>query len=158
VQLTWRSGLGFVYDMQSMRVERTFAYLGEGWGLTQDGNRLIMSDGTAYLRFLDPTTCQEVGRLAVTDAGQPVSHLNELEMVNGRLFANVWPRHYIVMIDLSSGNVVGKVDLSGILKEYAGSRPVDVLNGIAYDPGEDRLFVTGKWWPVLFEIRLSRRT
>lgn len=157
VQLTYRSGLGFIYDMQSMRVERTFTYTGEGWGLTRDEDRLIMSDGTTFLRFLDPTTHQEIGRLSVTDNGLPLSHLNELELIKGKLFANVWPSNHIVIIDLSSGIVVGKVNLSGIVNEYINGRRVDVLNGIAYDSEKDRLFVTGKWWPVLFEIRLKPR-
>ena len=157
VQLTWRSGLGFVYDMQFMRVERTFTYPGEGWGLTQDGDRLIMSDGTSSVRFLDPSTLRETGRLAVTDSGRPVNHLNELEMINGRLFANVWKKTYIVMIDLVDGTVIGKVDLTGILMGHTAGKKTDVLNGIAYDAGQDRLFVTGKLWPVLFEIRIIPR-
>lgn len=157
VQLTWRSGLGFVYDLVSMRVEQTFSYAGEGWGLTQDGDRLILSDGTSSVRFLDPSTFRETGRLAVTDSGRPVNHLNELEMVNGRLFANVWKKNYIVMIDLVDGTVIGKVDLTGILMRHTAGKTTDVLNGIAYDAGQDRLFVTGKLWPVLFEIRIIPR-
>jgi len=157
VQLTWQAGMGFVYDLRSFKVKRTFTYPGEGWGLTQDGSRLIMSDGTASLRFLDPATFSEKGRLTVTDSGRPLDHLNELEMVKGRLFANIWKQYYIAVIELTDGSVVGKIDLNGILTGYASARSEDVLNGIAYDAYQDRLFVTGKRWPVLFEIKIRHR-
>ena len=153
VQLTWQAGVGFVYDRRTFDRTRTFTYTGEGWGLTYDGTRLIMSDGSATLRFLDPKTLEETGRLEVKDGGRPVRNLNELEMVKGELFANVWESYRIARISLKTGQVTGWIDLRGILdpKDAAG---VDVMNGIAYDAAADRLFVTGKLWPKLFEVRL----
>lgn len=154
VQLTWQAGVGFVYDKTSFQRTRTFSYRGEGWGLTYDGTRLIMSDGTASLRFLDPKTLKETGRLRVTDGGRPVDDLNELEVVKGEIFANIWNSDRIARIDPKTGVVRGWIDLRGILapSDAAG---VDVLNGIAYDAAGDRLFVTGKLWPKLFEIRIK---
>ncbi len=156
IQLTWQSNVAFVYDLATFAPLRTFSYEGEGWGLTHDRTRLIMSDGTADLRFLDPTTFRETKRITVRDRGEPVSELNELEMVKGEIFANVWQTDRICRIDPATGRVVGWIDLSGLLPpaERAG---VDVLNGIAYDEAHDRLFVTGKLWPTLFEIALERR-
>jgi len=153
VQLTWQGGVGFVYDRATFQRARTFTYTGEGWGLAYDGTRLIMSDGTAFLRFLDPKTLKETGRVQVTDGGRPVQHLNELEVVKGEVYANVWQSDRIARIDPKSGQVRGWIDLKGILdpKDAAG---VDVMNGIAYDAAGDRLFVTGKLWPKLFEIRV----
>ena len=154
VQLTWQSGIGFVYDRTTFRRTRTFTYAGEGWGLTYDGTRLIMSDGTSFLRFLDPKTLKETGRLQVKDGARPVEQLNELEMVKGELFANVWGTDRIVRIDPKSGVVRGWIDLRGLL-DSGDAAGVDVLNGIAYDAAGDRLFVTGKLWPKLFEIRIK---
>ena len=158
VQLTWREGTGFVYDQASFRPVSRFTYLGEGWGLTHDGRRLIMSDGTAQLRFLDPATFAEQGRITVTDNGRPLPYLNELEFVRGEVFANVWTTDRIARIDPATGRVTGWLDLSGLLSaaDRAG-REVDVLNGIAYDARGDRLFVTGKLWPKLYELRLTPR-
>jgi len=136
-------------------VQRRFSYQGEGWALTQDGKRLIMSDGTPDLRFLDPDTLQETGRITVTYDGRPVRQVNELEWVKGRIYANVWETNTMIMIDPASGNITGVVDLTGLLgtaQRPAG--PDSVLNGIAYDSVHDRLFVTGKNWPKLFEIRV----
>jgi glutaminyl-peptide cyclotransferase len=149
--LTWQSGVGFIYNRASLSRTRTFTYSGEGWGLTHDGARLIMSDGTAYLRFLDKATQKETGRLQVRDGETPVANLNELEYVKGEVFANVWMTHRIARISLKTGSVTGWIDLHGLLtpREY---QSVDVLNGIAYDAAADRLFVTGKYWPKLFEI------
>lgn len=158
ISLTWKSELGFVYDLASFRMERRFHYAGEGWALTQDGKRIIMSDGTPELRFLDPDTLRETGRLRVTVEGRPLPNINELEWVRGEIYANVWQTNVIVRIDPVSGDVVGVIDLAGLLTEsdrIAGQ--TDVLNGIAYDALHDRLFVTGKNWPKLFEIRLRRR-
>lgn len=158
VGLTYRSGTGFVYDLKTFKPLRQFKYRGEGWGLTHDGKRLIMSDGTAELRFWDPQTLQEIGRLQVTDGGRPVPHLNELEWVKGEIFANVWQTDRIARIDPGSGRVTGWIDLTGLLP--AADRIegyTDVLNGIAYDAAQDRLFVTGKRWPKLFEIRIVSR-
>lgn len=156
IQLTWQSGVGFVYDRASFQRQRTFTYAGEGWGLTYDGRRLIMSDGTATLRFLDPQTLKETGRVEVRDAGRPVPQLNELEVVKGEILANVWQTERIVRISPKTGEVLGWIDMRGLLTPSEASR-VDVMNGIAYDAKNDRLFVTGKYWPKLFEIRLISR-
>lgn len=155
LQLTWTTNVGFVYDISSFRVARTFTYPGEGWGLTHDDARLIMSDGTPSLRFLDPSTFRETGRLVVRDAGRNVDDLNELEWVGDQIYANVWLTDRIAIINPGSGSVTAWIDLAGLLpaRDRAG---VDVLNGIAYDAARDRLFVTGKLWPRLFEIRIRR--
>jgi len=155
VQLTWKSNIGFVYDALTFELKKTFRYPGEGWGLTRDNDRLVMSDGTSSLRFLDPDTMRETGRLEVSDNGFPVSMLNELEMVRGQIFANVWNTYEIVIISPQSGHVTGRISLVGILEKYKVRTEVGVLNGIAYDPDRDRLFITGKRWPKLFEIRLK---
>lgn len=154
IQLTWQSGVGFVYDKKTFQRQRTFNYEGEGWGLTYDGTRLIMSDGTPTLRFLDPQTLKETGRLEVKDGGRPVDEINELEMVKGELFANVWPTDRIARINPKTGQVTAWLDLTGIL-DPRDRVNVDVLNGIAYDAAGDRVFVTGKQWPKVFEIRLK---
>ena len=154
IQLTWQAGLGFVYDQRTFEQKRTFTYRGEGWGLTQDGTRLIMSDGSAYLRFLDPATLRETGKLAVRDGGALVKNLNELEVVKGEIFANVWQSDRIARISPKTGAVTGWIDLRGLLTPREASR-VDVMNGIAYDAAGDRLFVTGKLWPRLFEIQIA---
>ena len=153
IQLTWQANVGFVYDAKTFERRRTFTYTGEGWGLTHDGTRLIMSDGSSELRFLDPKTFKETGRVQVTDGGRPVEQLNELEFVKGEIYANVWMVDRIARISPTTGRVLGWIDLGGLLspQEAVG---VDVLNGIAYDAKGDRLFVTGKWWPKLFEIRV----
>ena len=133
-----------------------FNYPTEGWGITHDDERLIMSDGTATLYFWDPETLAEIGRVEVTDNGQPVTRLNELEYINGEVYANVWQTDLIARIDPGTGQVVGWIDLTGLLGPAdRGQQPVDVLNGIAYDAATDRLFVTGKLWPKLFEIKLQ---
>jgi glutaminyl-peptide cyclotransferase len=154
VQLTWQSGVGFVYDKTTFQRTRTFNYRGEGWGLTYDGTRLIMSDGTATLRFLDPKTLQETGKLQVRDGSRPLDRLNELEVVKGEIFANIWQTDRIARISPKTGSVLGWIDLAGLL-DPRDARSVDVLNGIAYDSKADRLFVTGKLWPKLFEIRIK---
>jgi len=154
VQLTWKARLGFVYDKTSFERQQIFAYPTEGWGITHDGQQLIMSDGTATLYFWDPETLAETGRIAVADNGQPVPLLNELEYVRGEIWANVYRTDRIARIDPATGQVVGWIDLSGLLEPEDLTEPVDVLNGIAYDSENERLFVTGKWWPKLFEIEL----
>ena len=154
VQLTYQSGVGFVYDRTTFQRTRTFNYRGEGWGLAYDGTRLIMSDGTETLRFLDPATLKQIGRLTVRDAGRPVEDLNELEIVKGEIFANVWRTDRIARISPKTGAVTGWIDLAGLL-DPRDAQGADVLNGIAYDAAKDRLFVTGKLWPKLFEIRLK---
>ena len=156
VQLTWQSQAGFVYDLKTFKRQSSFRYTGEGWGLARDAQRLVMSDGTATLRWLDPASFKETARVTVTDGGMPVGQLNELEMVKGQIFANVWPTDRIAIIDPGSGRVAGWIDLAGLLPAAERAR-TDVLNGIAYDPARDRLFVTGKLWPKLFEIRLKPR-
>lgn len=153
IELTWQSHVGFVYDRASFNPARTFSYTGEGWGLTHDDASLIMSDGTASLRFLDPTTFAEKRRVQVTDGGAPVVRLNELEYVKGEVLANVWQTDHIARIAPESGRVLGWIDLHGLLPAGEAS-PDGVLNGIAYDAARDRLFVTGKLWPKLFEIRI----
>ena len=159
VELTWRSEVGFTYDLSTFRLRAQFHYQGEGWALTQDGRRLIMSDGTPQLRFLDPETLAETGRLDVTLNGRPLAMLNEVEWVKGEILANVWQTNYIVRIDPATGQVTGVIDLSSLVQaELAKGRQIDVLNGIAYDAQHDRLFVTGKLWPDLYEIRLTGPT
>lgn len=154
VQLTWKAGLGFVYDLASFRLLREFRYPGEGWGLTFDGERLVMSDGSDSLRFLDPETLREVRRLPVLADGAPVRNLNELEWIEGEIWANLWTEDRIARIRPDTGEVTAFVDLSGILPPASRLPESDVLNGIAWDPEGRRIFVTGKKWPTLFEIEL----
>lgn len=155
IQLTWQSGLGLVYGKQNMTEVGNFSYQTEGWGITSDNKSLIMSDGTDVLHILDPESFKELGRILVTANGKPLQGLNELEYIKGQIYANVWPTNWIAIISPESGKVKGKINLQGILQEsdLQGSR-VDVLNGIAYDALGDRLFVTGKLWPKLFEIKV----
>ena len=157
IEITWQTQAGFIYDLATFALRSQFTYPGEGWGLTQDGRRIIMSDGTAQLRFWNPETLMEEGRVTVTDQGRPVNELNELEWVKGEVYANVYQTNRIARIDPNSGKVVGWIDLTGILSSEDRLREVDVLNGIAYDAKGDRLFVTGKLWPKLFEIRLVKK-
>ncbi len=158
ISLTWKSHVGFVFDLATLKQQRSFSYEGEGWALTQDGKQLIMSDGTAELRFLNPKTLRETRRLQVTLEGRPLQNVNELEWVKGEIYANVWQSDWIVRIDPRSGEVVGVISLAGILKSSVRvPGPDSVLNGIAYDAKGDRLFVTGKDWPKLFEIRVKKR-
>jgi glutaminyl-peptide cyclotransferase len=158
IQLTWQSHQGFVYDKASFKLLKTFTYPTEGWGLTQDGTSLIMSDGTPVIHFLDPVTFQETKRITVTHQGQPVFNLNELEYARGEILANVWQTDRIARIAPETGQVIGWIDLTGLLTPADRQPPVDVLNGIAYDTEHDRLFVTGKLWPKLFEIALRPRS
>jgi glutamine cyclotransferase len=155
LQLTWETNVGFIYNLPSFELERTFQYTGEGWGLTHDRDRLIMSDGTPRLRFLDPATQRELGGVEVRDADRSVDDLNELEFVKGEVYANVWLTDRIAIIAPQSGQVTAWVDLAG-LRPAPDQRGNDVLNGIAYDEARDRLFVTGKLWPRLFEIRVRK--
>ena len=153
IQLTLSAGLGFVYDRRSFSKLEEFSFTPEGWGLTHDGRQLIMSDGSAELRFLDPDSFQETRRLLVTDDGFPVSMLNELEYVEGEIYANIWQTDRIARISPDTGKVMGWIDLTGLRAENPRA---GVLNGIAYDSEGRRLFVTGKNWPELFEISLVR--
>jgi glutamine cyclotransferase len=154
-QLTWRSNVGFVYDKATFQSMRRFNYDTEGWGLTTDGKSLIMSDGTRTLYYLDPNTLQVTGKVQVKGGPATIAdmRLNELEYVKGEVYANVWPTDFIVRIDPESGEVVGWANLAGILSSDE-SKGVDALNGIAYDFVDDKLFVTGKYWPTMFEIKL----
>ncbi|MDE2307674.1 MAG: glutaminyl-peptide cyclotransferase [Xanthomonadaceae bacterium] len=158
VQLTWQSETGFVYDLASFKLLRTFSYPGEGWALTRDSRHLYMSDGSAVLRILDPDTLKATGSIMVEANGIPVTNLNELEWVKGQIYANIWLTNRIARIDPASGHVIGWIDLDGLLDVNRLPDPGnDVLNGIAYDAAHDRLFVTGKRWPKLFEIKLVKR-
>jgi len=163
IGLTWIAETGFVFDLKTFAQKRSFAYRGEGWGLTSDGSRLIMSDGTAELRFLDPETLREIGRLQVTHKGRPLTNLNELEWIEGtdgtgEIFANVWLTDMIVRIDEKSGAVIGVIDARLLRARLGAAMGIDdVLNGIAWDAKSNRLFVTGKHWPKLFEVRLRER-
>jgi glutamine cyclotransferase len=149
VQLTWKAGIGFVYDKETLSIERQFTYPGEGWGLTEDGERLIMSDGTSYLRFLNPETLAETGRVQILDDGQPVDQLNELEWIGGEVWANVWQTPEIVRVDPESGHVLGWIDLSQLVE----SEPRGVLNGIA-NKGR-RIYVTGKRWTSIYQVEIE---
>jgi glutamine cyclotransferase len=153
-QLTWRSHVGFVYDKDSFQLLGFFNYPSEGWGLTHDGKRLIMSDGTATLHFLNTETLEETGQIVVHDDNGPVTSLNELEYIEGQVYANVWKTDRIATINPHTGQVTGWIDLIGLLSPEDYGQPVDVLNGIAYDAERDRIFVTGKFWPKVFEIEV----
>lgn len=154
IGITWQEQTAFVLDLKTFKLWRKFNYAGEGWGITHDGRELIMSDGSAELRFLDPLTFKELRRVRVTAAGRPVDQLNELEWVDGEVYANVWQTDRIARINPKTGNVTGWIDLTGLLPQRGGAD--DVLNGIAYDAKARRLFVTGKLWPRLFEIQLTK--
>lgn len=156
-QLTWKRQTGFVYDLNTFQTLTNFTYTGEGWGLTTDGHSLIRSDGTAMIHFFDPATFAETRTITVTANGQPVKNINELEWVKGLIYANIWKSYYVIQIDPATGNVVGIVDFSGLLLPTDVDEHTDVFNGIAYDAATDRLFVTGKCWPKLFEVKLKRK-
>ncbi|HMT20510.1 MAG TPA: glutaminyl-peptide cyclotransferase [Promineifilum sp.] len=154
-QLTWQEQTGFVYDRATFELLQTFAYPTEGWGITHDGRRLIVSDGTSTLYFRDPDTLQETGHITVRDHRGPVNRLNELEYVNGEIWANIWLSDLIARISPETGNVLGYIDLTGLLNTENLAQPADVLNGIAFDPATGRIFVTGKLWPSIFEIEVT---
>jgi len=155
IQLTWQSHIGFVYDAATFDLLDDFAYSTEGWGLAYDGEQLVMSDGTATLRFLDPDTLSETHTLIVKDGETPITRLNELEFVDGEIWANVYQTDRIARISPRTGNVIGWIDLSGLLPPEDRLQRVDVLNGIAWDAENERIYVTGKWWPKLFEISVQ---
>jgi glutaminyl-peptide cyclotransferase len=161
-QLSYTTEVGFVYDFATFQEKSRFKYPGEGWSMTTDGKVIYMDDGTPQIRIWDPETLEEKGRFTVTDEGKPVKDINELEWVKGELFANIWQTDRIARIDPKTGKVVGWIDLTGLLAASdivdTGDFRTDVLNGIAYDAQHDRLFVTGKNWPKLFEIKLSKKT
>lgn len=160
-QVTWTSQKGYVYDRQTLRRIREFEYAGQGWGLTNDGASLILSDGSALLRFIDPSTFAVLRTVTVQDSGREVRSLNELEMVNGEIYANVWETSRVARINPASGAVLGWIDLAGVFSESDRRRylkpgqQVDVLNGIAFDELTSRLYVTGKWWPRMYEITVD---
>jgi glutaminyl-peptide cyclotransferase len=154
VQLTWQSHVAFIYDRFSFRLLRTVPYDCDGWGLTADDKSLILSDGTAEIRFFDPATFREVRHIYVSDHGHEVTDLNELEYIHGQIYANVWHTNRIARISPETGRVLGWIDLAGLLAPGEVSDPEAVLNGIAYDAVHDRMFVTGKLWPKLFEIKV----
>jgi glutaminyl-peptide cyclotransferase len=154
IQVTWQSQAGFVYDLSDFHLLRRFSYTGEGWGLATNGREIFMSDGTAEIRVLDGRTLEEKRRLKVHDGSTSVTRLNELEYVEGELFANVWETDRIARISPQSGKVIGWIDLTGLLSPVYRREENAVLNGIAYDPAGKRLFVTGKLWPSVFEIQL----
>jgi len=156
-QVTWKHQKGFVYDRTTFAVQKEFTYTGEGWGLTTDGRTLIMSDGTHEIRFIDPDTFQVLRTVRVFYRGQAVTYLNELEYIKGELFANVWRTNVVVRIDPATGDLLGAIDFSRLLAPDDYGPTTDVLNGIAYDVAGDRLFVTGKDWPKLFEVRLRQK-
>ena len=157
VQLTWQNHVAFVYDRFSFRRLRTINCPWEGWGLTEDGKSLILSDGSATLRFLDPETFHELREITVKDQGKSVDKLNELEYIRGEIYANIWYSDRIARISPATGAVLGWIDLKGLLPASERTDPDAVLNGIAWDAAHDRLFVTGKLWPELFEIKVVPR-
>lgn len=154
VQLTWQAQEGFIYRLADFQRLRTFSYSGQGWGLTNNGREIFMSDGSAEIRILNPHTLKEIRRIKVHDGAAPVDQLNELEWVDGQILANVWQTDRIARISPQTGAVTGWIDLTGLLSPLYRSTSVDVLNGIAYDAARKRLFVTGKLWPKIFEIQL----
>ncbi|MBX7132527.1 MAG: glutaminyl-peptide cyclotransferase [Fimbriimonadaceae bacterium] len=158
-QITWQTNQAFEYDLETFKRLKSFTYSTEGWGITHDGTKLIMSDGTATLYFRDPETFKEIGKVTVKDDNGEISLLNELEYIKGEIYANIWGTNTIARIDPKTGKVVGWIDLTGLLKpeDMKPGHQVDVLNGIAYDEKADRLFVTGKLWPKLYEIKLVKK-
>jgi len=154
VQLTWQSQTGFIYDRASFQVLKSFTYPGEGWGLTNDGKQIYMSDGSAQIRWWDPMSLKEIKRITVKDGTRPITAVNELEVVKGEIFANVWHTDRIARISPADGRVLGWIDLTGLLAKAERPDAEAVLNGIAYDGAGDRLFVTGKLWPKVFEIKV----
>jgi len=154
-QLTWTTGVGFIYDKKTLGLLQEFRYGIEGWGMTHDGKSLIVSDGSATLYYWDPKTLREVKRLLVTDGGTPVKNLNELEIVEGEIYANIWQQDRIARVSPETGKVLGWIDLKGLLSPKDRRGGEDVLNGIAYDPEKKRIFVTGKLWPKLYEIEIA---
>jgi glutaminyl-peptide cyclotransferase len=157
IQLTWKNETGFVYDLKTFAVRSTFHYPGEGWALTQDGSHVIMSDGTSDLRILDPDSLSEIGRIHVTCDGHAIRNINELEWVKGEIYANIWLSTVIIRINPVTGAITGLIDLADLAASATKAAGDNVLNGIAYDAPRDRLFVTGKLWPALYQIRLARR-
>jgi glutamine cyclotransferase len=159
VQLTWQSQRAFVYDLESLQLERELGYEGEGWGLCYDGERLVMSDGSNVLQFRDPETFERIGEIEVLRQGEPLEQLNELECVGGEVYANVWLTTQIARVDAASGEVTGMIDAGDLLShdDFGDTQGIDVLNGIAYVPERQRFLVTGKYWPRMFEVTFEPR-
>ncbi len=154
IQLTWQSKIGFVYDKNTFNLLQEFHYPYEGWGITHDGKHLLISDGTSTVHFLDPDTFKEIGKIEVYENNTPVTRINELEYIKGKIYANIWQTDLIAIINPLNGSITGWVDLRGILSDRDFIERIDVLNGIAYDEIGERLFITGKFWPHIFEIEL----
>ena len=153
-QLTWKEQTGFVYYLETFQLSETFSYEHEGWGITHDGENLIVSDGTPILRFIDPVTLKEIKQIEVFEKEKPVFMINELEYINGKIYANIWQTDLIAVIDSESGKVISWLDLSDILKPDDENGKIDVLNGIAFDPENEHLLITGKLWPKVFRIKI----
>lgn len=156
-QLTYTSGIAFVYDLNTFAKIDSFRYQGDGWGLTNDGTNLIMSNGSDTILFINPTTKEIVRTIQVRESGYKIENINELEYINGEIFANIWQTERIILIDPMTGNITGAINLFGILPPQDRTRETDVLNGIAYDAKNDRIFVTGKYWSKVFEIKLKKK-
>ncbi|MFI5263609.1 MAG: glutaminyl-peptide cyclotransferase [Candidatus Kapaibacterium sp.] len=156
-QLTYQTHIGFIYDRKTFAKIGSWHYEGEGWGLTTDGKELIMTNGSNKINFLDPKSLAITRTIEIIDEGMPVENLNELEYIKGEIYANIWTTDRAIRIDPVTGKINGWVDLSGLLTPTERTEKVDVLNGIAYDEKGDRLFVTGKLWPKLFEIKLKKK-
>ncbi|MBM3762580.1 MAG: glutaminyl-peptide cyclotransferase [Acidobacteria bacterium] len=154
LQLTWQAGTGFIYDRKTFKQTGQFKYPGEGWGLTNDGKNIYMSDGTPQIRIWDATTLKELRRITVKSGNRPIDQINELEWIDGEIYANVWQTDFILRINPSTGTVTGIIDMTGLLDGNNGT--ADVLNGIAYDAPTKRLFVTGKLWPKIYQVELVR--
>ena len=154
IQLTWRAGIGLVYDPADFRLLTSFSYSFEGWGITNDGYRLIISDGTDTLYFLDPENYKEIKKIKVTDNRNPVIRINELEFIEGKVYANIWKTDRIAIIHPQTGRVEAWINLEKLVMQAGGDNRIKTLNGIAYDKENDRLFVTGKLWPLMYEIKI----
>jgi len=154
LQLTWQAGTGFIYDRKTFKQTGQFKYPGEGWGLTNDGKNIYMSDGTSQIRIWDATTLKELRRITVKSGNRPIDQINELEWIDGEIYANVWQTDFILRINPTTGAVTGIIDMTGLLDQSTGQS--DVLNGIAYDAPTKRLFVTGKLWPKIYQVELVR--
>ena len=154
-QLTWRSKTGIIYELESFKVLGFFDYPFEGWGITNDKKNLIISNGSPNIFYYDPESFEQIRKIKVTDRGEPVSLINELEYIDGKIYANIWRSNKIISIDPDNGKVIDWYDLSDLRKQVQGKNKIDVLNGIAFDSENGRIYVTGKLWPKLFEIKLN---
>jgi glutaminyl-peptide cyclotransferase len=156
-QLTWKEQIGFIYDVETFRLLKTFSYEHEGWGITHNGECLIISDGSSILRFIDPSTMEEIRQIKVHENQKLIDQINELEYIQGRVFANIWQTDKIAIINPETGEILSWLDLTTIKDLLETNQKIDVLNGIAYDSNDDELFITGKFWPNLFKIKIIDR-